>query len=106
MFRQVSTVAVVVLTALGSFACATAQESKEAGGRKEGPPKIQPGPAQTVELAARDAGLRLTVQDSKSGEGIPAAKVQLVGPNAAPKEIQADRAGVVDFARSRRAPIG
>ncbi len=35
MFRQVWTVALVVLTALGSLTLATAQESKEAGGEKQ-----------------------------------------------------------------------
>ena len=35
MFRQVWTVALVVLTALGSLTVATAQESKEAGGEKQ-----------------------------------------------------------------------
>ena len=35
MFRQVATVALVVLTALGSLTLATAQEPKEAGGKKQ-----------------------------------------------------------------------
>jgi formylglycine-generating enzyme required for sulfatase activity len=39
MFRQVPTVALVLLAALGSLALATAQESKEAEGKTKGPPK-------------------------------------------------------------------
>ena len=39
MFRQVSTVALVVLVALGSLAVATAAEPKEAGGKTKSPPK-------------------------------------------------------------------
>ena len=39
MFRQVSTVALVVLAALGSFTCAAAQESKEADSKTKSPPK-------------------------------------------------------------------
>ena len=35
MFRQVGTVALVVLAALGSFTLATAEEPKEAGGKKQ-----------------------------------------------------------------------
>ena len=34
MFRQLATVALVALTALGSLTLATAQESKDAGGNK------------------------------------------------------------------------
>ena len=39
MFRQASTVALVVLTALGSLAVAAAQQPKEAGGKTKSPPK-------------------------------------------------------------------
>jgi formylglycine-generating enzyme required for sulfatase activity len=39
MFRQLSTVALVLLTALGSLAVAAAEEPKEAGGKAKGPPK-------------------------------------------------------------------
>ena len=35
MFRQMWTAALVALTALGSLTVATAQESKEAGGKKQ-----------------------------------------------------------------------
>ena len=42
MFRQVWTVALVALTALGSLAAATAQESKAAGGKAKNPPKESP----------------------------------------------------------------
>ncbi len=37
MFRQVSTVALVVLAALGSLSLATAQEPKEASGKTKSP---------------------------------------------------------------------
>ena len=39
MFRRLSTVALVILAALGSLAVATAAEPKEAGGREKSPPK-------------------------------------------------------------------
>ena len=39
MFRQVSTVALVVLVAVGSLAVATAAEPKDAGGKAKSPPK-------------------------------------------------------------------
>ena len=39
MFRQVSTVALVVLVAMGSVGAATAAETKEAGGKAKSPPK-------------------------------------------------------------------
>ncbi len=39
MFRQISTVVVVVLVALGSVAAATAAEPKEVGGKAKNPPK-------------------------------------------------------------------
>ena len=39
MFRQLSTVALAVLVALGSLAFATAEELKEAGGKAKSPPK-------------------------------------------------------------------
>ena len=39
MFRRISTVALVVLAAVGSLAVATAEEPKEAGGKTKGPPK-------------------------------------------------------------------
>ena len=39
MFRRISTVALAVLTAVGSLVVATAQESKDAGGKAKNPPK-------------------------------------------------------------------
>jgi formylglycine-generating enzyme required for sulfatase activity len=59
MFRQVSRLALVVLVALGSLTLATAQESKEAGGKTKSPPKeltVDLGKGVKLDLALIPAG--------------------------------------------------
>jgi formylglycine-generating enzyme required for sulfatase activity len=59
MFRRIPTVVFVVLAALGSLAVATAEESKEAGGKAKSPPKeltVDLGKGIKLELVLIPAG--------------------------------------------------
>jgi formylglycine-generating enzyme required for sulfatase activity len=59
MFRQISTVVLVLLAALGSLAVATAEESKEVGGKAKSPPKeltVDLGKGIKLELVLIPAG--------------------------------------------------
>ena len=61
MFRQLSTVVLVLLAALGSLAAATAGESKEAGGKAKSPPKEL-----TVDLGKGIDNLQQAMTETKS----------------------------------------
>ena len=84
MLRQVSTVAFVLLTALGGLTLATAQESKEAGGKTKEPPKkltVDLGGGVTMEMVLIPAG-EFKMGDDKSGRDLekPVHKVAITEP--------------------------
>jgi len=87
MFRQASTVALVVFMALGSFALAAAQESKEADGKTKSPPTeltFDLGEGIKLELVLIPAGeFMMGSSDSDkdaSSREIPQHKVRITKP--------------------------
>ena len=75
MFRQMWTVVLAVLAALGSLALATAQEPKESGGKMKSPPKEL-----TVDLGK---GVRLEMVLIPAGEFMMGCPIRRSTPKAA-----------------------
>ena len=63
MFRQVSTV-VLVLVAVGSLALATAREPTEAGGKAKSPPTAAEPKADKTKQITNSIGMKLTLVPS------------------------------------------